>query len=415
MTLRPEHQQALLDFIYELSGIKKSHTSYAKDVLVLLAEHFHFENTMFFLTDAPDPVSIGSCLDWGDYESCRVLPGEQDASAAHTIQYLNTLYLCIQDKAAEQKLARMQRELLCRYNYITINQLPAECGDMELVKSSDLPEDPAAHPGLLEYMRTFRLSHYLLLRLYADDVLSGALYLFRTEEEGDFPQEDLILVHTLARYLSANYQDTLRYTNYVSKSQLLDCCSMRAPVGTIIIDSAFTILSVNHTGAEYCREIAEHGGAARPVSVEGTLYTPLGVSAQVDQVISSIREELDVINLTKSKRIDTVSASYEICVSSFLYATIYNQMQTYYFVYITKHTDYARASLDDLSKKYGLTSREIDIIFLLEQGYNNMDIGKSLCISCNTVKAHISSIFRKLNVSSRTALLHKIKNTKIRA
>lgn len=50
----------------------------------------------------------------------------------------------------------------------------------------------------------------------------------------------------------------------------------------------------------------------------------------------------------------------------------------------------------------GLTDRELGILKLVGQGLSNKQIGKNLFISDRTVQAHLSNIFSKLGVSSRT-------------
>jgi two-component system NarL family response regulator len=49
-----------------------------------------------------------------------------------------------------------------------------------------------------------------------------------------------------------------------------------------------------------------------------------------------------------------------------------------------------------------LTGRELDVLALLARGKSNKEIGANLYISETTVKAHLRSIFTKLNVLSRT-------------
>ena len=49
-----------------------------------------------------------------------------------------------------------------------------------------------------------------------------------------------------------------------------------------------------------------------------------------------------------------------------------------------------------------LTGRELDVLGLLARGKSNKEIGANLYISETTVKAHLRSIFAKLNVLSRT-------------
>lgn len=49
-----------------------------------------------------------------------------------------------------------------------------------------------------------------------------------------------------------------------------------------------------------------------------------------------------------------------------------------------------------------LTPREIEVLEMLAEGLGNKSIARRLSISEHTVKFHVSSIFTKLNVSSRT-------------
>jgi len=62
---------------------------------------------------------------------------------------------------------------------------------------------------------------------------------------------------------------------------------------------------------------------------------------------------------------------------------------------------------------YDLTEREMDVLKLVVQGNSNQQIADAMFISLATVKAHISNILSKLQVSSRAeaiacALKHKI-------
>lgn len=49
-----------------------------------------------------------------------------------------------------------------------------------------------------------------------------------------------------------------------------------------------------------------------------------------------------------------------------------------------------------------LTDREIEVLKAISEGLSNKEIGSKLFISEKTVKNHISSIFRKLDISDRT-------------
>jgi DNA-binding CsgD family transcriptional regulator len=60
------------------------------------------------------------------------------------------------------------------------------------------------------------------------------------------------------------------------------------------------------------------------------------------------------------------------------------------------------------TSKNPLTPREMEIVQLVAQGLTNTEIGKKLWITENTVKQALKRIFRKLEVSSRAAMVAKI-------
>jgi len=73
---------------------------------------------------------------------------------------------------------------------------------------------------------------------------------------------------------------------------------------------------------------------------------------------------------------------------------------------VERNTDQAKIDL--------LTKRELEVLKLLSIGLYNKEIGEKLDISERTVKNHISSIFRKINVTDRTqAAVFSIKNNLI--
>jgi DNA-binding NarL/FixJ family response regulator len=53
--------------------------------------------------------------------------------------------------------------------------------------------------------------------------------------------------------------------------------------------------------------------------------------------------------------------------------------------------------------EHGLTRRELEVLRLVASGRTNKAIAERLSISERTVERHVSNIFHKLQVSSRTA------------
>lgn len=63
----------------------------------------------------------------------------------------------------------------------------------------------------------------------------------------------------------------------------------------------------------------------------------------------------------------------------------------------------ALAPPDPEARPHGLTRREREVLCLVAAGMTNKDIARRLFLSQKTVDRHLSSIFRKLDVSSRAA------------
>ena len=64
-------------------------------------------------------------------------------------------------------------------------------------------------------------------------------------------------------------------------------------------------------------------------------------------------------------------------------------------------------------KKLNLSSREYEVLLLLAKGYSNADIANNLFLSVSTVKTHVSNLFLKMDVKSRTQTIEKAKRLKI--
>lgn len=64
-------------------------------------------------------------------------------------------------------------------------------------------------------------------------------------------------------------------------------------------------------------------------------------------------------------------------------------------------------------KKLNLSSREYEVLQLLAKGYSNADIAENLFLSLSTVKTHVSNLFVKMDVKSRTQATEKAKRLKI--
>jgi DNA-binding CsgD family transcriptional regulator len=64
-------------------------------------------------------------------------------------------------------------------------------------------------------------------------------------------------------------------------------------------------------------------------------------------------------------------------------------------------------------KKLHLNNREYEVLQLLANGLSNADIATNLFLSVSTIKTHISNLYFKMDVKSRTQAITKAKKLKI--
>jgi DNA-binding NarL/FixJ family response regulator len=62
---------------------------------------------------------------------------------------------------------------------------------------------------------------------------------------------------------------------------------------------------------------------------------------------------------------------------------------------------------------FDFTPREVEVLMLLTMGKSNKAIGKILFISDSTVKAHLTSIYKKLGVENRIEAVVLVKDLEV--
>lgn len=64
-------------------------------------------------------------------------------------------------------------------------------------------------------------------------------------------------------------------------------------------------------------------------------------------------------------------------------------------------------------KKFNFSSREYEVLQLLTKGHSNAEIAETLFLSLSTIKTHVSNLYLKMDVKSRTQAIEKAKRLKI--
>ena len=76
---------------------------------------------------------------------------------------------------------------------------------------------------------------------------------------------------------------------------------------------------------------------------------------------------------------------------------------------LQKDKDNFKVDLDELRRRLqvdkGLSERECDVFFVVGSGCNNLEAAEKLFVAEGTVKFHLTNVFRKLGVKSRSRIV----------
>ena len=163
------------------------------------------------------------------------------------------------------------------------------------------------------------------------------------------------------------------------------------------------------TEASSIAEARAQISSSKPDVVTIDINLPDGSGFELVSWIRSISREIGIVVLTLNDHGNYIRAAMKAGVSAF----VSKSEPIPGLVAAIKHSLISplRFSAQGLEKVFAsshntLTAREFDLLVQLEQGKSTAQISKTLFISPATVKTHLASIYRKLEVTNRTAAIH---------
>ncbi len=149
--------------------------------------------------------------------------------------------------------------------------------------------------------------------------------------------------------------------------------------------------------------------ALQPDVVTIDINLPDGSGFELVSWIRSISQEIGVVVLTLNDHENYIRAAMKAGASAF----VSKSEPIPSLVAAIKHSlasplSFSAKGLEKVFRNTHnvLTAREFELLAQLERGQTTAQISKSLFISSATVKTHLASIYRKLEVSNRTAAIH---------
>lgn len=218
--------------------------------------------------------------------------------------------------------------------------------------------------------------------------------IFKTGEEGNFTPRELELLSQIGK---AYYESMKLYRKYIVQANKLFLTSHLTDLTSL----GFVILTQNKSVVNSNELFVNYGSF-------------LSNKSNLNEIVYDL---IELVESTNQISIDKLKENATVKNNDFL-ITIYppqirqnENIETYHFLTISKIIQNRQG--DDIQnllvEEYNLTSREGEIIRLLVDGASNLQISESLYISVSTVKSHVRNVFNKLNVSTRSEAIRKIR------
>lgn len=123
------------------------------------------------------------------------------------------------------------------------------------------------------------------------------------------------------------------------------------------------------------------------------------------------------LGIVAVKSVEYYYFSYKIAVDVYIgvIAVIFLVLGVYLGIRFGKKTN-KKANpdlMDSMPPDIDLSSREIEVLQNIAEGYSNQEIADKLFVSLNTIKTHTNNIYSKLNVKRRTQAIETARKLKI--
>ncbi len=187
-----------------------------------------------------------------------------------------------------------------------------------------------------------------------------------------------------------------------------DHAIVREGLKKALVEAGFTEIFEAHSVATARAQIA----LINPEVITIDIHLPDGTGFELIHWIRSISKEIAIVVLTLQDDTNSVIAAMKAGASSFVCKSepipqLLVAIEQALIAPLKFHSQsFSQIYSDNFNQ---LTAREFDVLSALEKGMTTQQISTALFISKATVKTHLASIFRKLEVTNRSAAVHAAK------
>lgn len=289
---------------------------------------------------------------------------------------------------------------------------------LKLYKLSDVVPDP----GELKRTPFFRNYlapggwHHLVCQLYwRGNTVCSQIAIRRKREQGDFTPDEIARLEQLHPHIETVLNKLLTLEEERARRRWLEVFNDQLPFALMSLNWELEPVFANKQAFEHCAAWNYGSKDARRYHARAVFHAPAPIiSACASLKAQWLERQVLRRGSTEQKPPLTVSHSLEPGLTANITMQLDNACPTAnpgFLVHLQScTTSPSRDSLAAHSMLEGLTPAERELVRFVCQGLGNRDIAEKLGKSVKTVKSQLTSVYKKLNVSSRSRLLAGLAN-----
>lgn len=238
--------------------------------------------------------------------------------------------------------------------------------------------------------------------------LSCILYVSKNNFKKDFVEA----LHKIESTIALVHLENINNNRLTSRIQKLTDTMNFYPTGILYLSNKHQIIHANNIAKEYLKAFNINDPMLYDTFFMDHLYSYYMRVLRNKETLLPLRIQDYLFSIVKINEIEELCPAYKIFEEELdqthpLDKSIDEAIACIYIIY-SKQNEIQFSSTYLL--QLGLTPREIEITEYVTKGLSNIEIAQAMHISENTVKTHLSNIYKKLNINYRTELITYMQN-----
>lgn len=252
-----------------------------------------------------------------------------------------------------------------------------------------------------DFLQPQDIHDQLAIYLTAGNQFLGAAALFRPRNSPLFSSADQAKARLMAPILTAALERAISIKKNRELERAINSIAPDLPYeGVLLLNQSLAPIYYNDTAADIISVLHCSEGLHR--SFPDDLPDDIGTAARALATAMESSPPQDIprteLNFTPTNSAPKITAHLRVLV---------DENRSPQILVCFNPTNQSLKS-DASLRQLGISPRELDIVHLLAEGKKNSEIASVLFISEYTVENHLRSIYRKMRVKNRTALVYKL-------